>query len=726
MKKITHNGLLSKKQKWPYPLSRRHFHSLLVVVFLFFCVYSYGQSKKRIRYSSAYRSDTSSINQLLRDATDSLIKGYYENSLQMTLSAISLSKKNGYKTGVCKGLNLQAKIIHRRANYDSSATLSKMALILAQDLNDSSLLSDSYLNLGNSSYSLGNLSEALEFYLKGLAIQEKIAWQGNLIGFLNNIAGIFADQQNDLKALEYYRKSMIVAEKTKDYKRQGTVYHNLGSIYMSLNMYDSAKYAFEKSLAVATEQKDAYVLNLYLGDMAEFHFIQKHYQEAYDFAVRAVKGSEQFFKDQLPDDLMMVAIILIKQGKNDEAEIYLNRALRVAKEIESMPILKDAYENLAILYEKKGDYRSTYGYYELFSNIKDTLLNEKNSRRITEMSSKYATQKKQDEISLLRKNEDIQRLELQKKNNELTRQQTFSISIFIGFLLLLAVAALLFSRYRLKKKANESLEKAYHIIEEKNKIIERSNHLITDSITYAKHIQDAILPSGDDLDRLFPGNHFVFYQPAHIVSGDFYWCSRQNGKVIIAIADCTGHGVSGAFMSLIGNTLLNEIVNERKITNTKEIAKLLDAKVIQTLNQYEGSGKYDGMDISICCIDIADKSITFTGAHHVMYAYNGNLHKIKCDPYSIGGAQQQNAKLFTSQVFDYEEGLCLYFLTDGYCDQSGGPLNKRFSFSRFEKLLMQMQDMDMAGQKEKIQQTFEEWKGDIKQRDDVLVIGIKC
>jgi serine phosphatase RsbU (regulator of sigma subunit) len=250
--------------------------------------------------------------------------------------------------------------------------------------------------------------------------------------------------------------------------------------------------------------------------------------------------------------------------------------------------------------------------------------------------------------------------------------------------------------------------------------------MITDSITYAKRIQDAILPAPEDLSKSLSDDFFIFYRPSQIVSGDFYWCSTQGNKTIFVVADCTGHGVPGAFMSMIGNTLLNEIVNERKVTCTKKIAELLDEKIIHSLHQHEGTEKYDGMDISICSIDKTTKEINFTGAHHAMYAYNGGLQKIKGDPYSIGGAQQQNAKTFTSQRIQHEKGLRLYFLTDGYCDQSGGEANKRFSSRKFETMLEQMQDVNMTVQKEKLEQAFEDWKGSTKQRDDILVVGIKC
>lgn len=341
------------------------------------------------------------------------------------------------------------------------------------------------------------------------------------------------------------------------------------------------------------------------------------------------------------------------------------------------------------------------------------------------MNTKYTTEKKEKEIELLKKNEDIQNLELVKKN-ELNNQQTISISIFSGFLLLMIVAILLFSRYRLKKKANDQLQNAFNLIEEKNVVIEKSNLMITDSITYAKRIQDAILPSHEDLEKVLSKDFFILYQPAQIVSGDFYWSATQNDKTIFVVADCTGHGVPGAFMSMIGNTLLNEIVNEQKVTCTKEIAELLDKKIIHALHQHSDSNQYDGMDISICCIDQKSKEIHFTGAHHVMYSYTNQLQKIKGDPYSIGGAQHQDKKTFTIQKINYQEGQCLYFQTDGYCDQSGGTDNKRFTLNRFEKLLQEISGLQLQDQKEKFEIAFDDWKGKTKQRDDVLLVGIKC
>jgi serine phosphatase RsbU (regulator of sigma subunit) len=648
----------------------------------------------------------------------------------MTLanSATILSDKIHFKRGLAVSLNLKGRVLYRTASFDSAILFSKKALILAKDLNDSALQVSVYLNIGNSYFTKGNDIQAMDYYFKGLAIEEKLPVPStNLYGFLNNLGGIFINQKNYEKGLEFLLKSKAVAEQTNNLKRLATVYHNLGSLYIKFKDYNAAKTSFEKSYELATKMNDIYIMNIHPSDMAEVYTLLKEFDKAYFYALQNLKlARDNGFKDQIAVTLMTLSNIQAHRGKYKEAEKTLLEALVASKEIKTEQVTKDIYLQMAELYDTLGDYQKAYRYYELFSITKDTILNQQNSKLIAEMNAKYTTEKKEKEIELLKKNEDIQKLELTRKKNELDRQRTVSISIFLGFLLLMIVAILLSSRYRLKKKANDQLQNAYELIEEKNAVIENSNRMITDSITYAKRIQDAILPDSKELSKLLSDDFFILYQPAQIVSGDFYWSSSQNDKIIFIVADCTGHGVPGAFMSMIGNTLLNEIVNERKITDTQKIAELLDEKIIHALHQHESSQNYDGMDISICCIDPSANEISFTGAHHVMYLYADTLQKIKGNSFSIGGAQHQHSKAFTSQKIRYQKGQCIYFLTDGYCDQPGGNDSKRFSSRRFEALLAEIKDLPIAQQKENLQKTIEHWKGKTKQRDDILVVGIKC
>jgi serine phosphatase RsbU (regulator of sigma subunit) len=701
--------------------------------FLFFILlycYSlavFSQPDKQQQQPELVAADTAKINAILKKANNYYFKGVMDEAFSFANTSESYSRKANYKKGIAQSLNVKSRVLYRKGEYDSSIAVSERSLIIAKELNDSTLQSTCLLNLGSAySYKAYN-NQAIDYYFKGLAIEERLKVQPNLKWYFNNIGIMFSNQKNYPKALEYAIRAKDVSEKTKDRRNLCMIYNNIGWIYLLLDKNDSARYALNKSLQMAEDANDRYTLALCLDNLSQLNIKLKQYDKALMYSRRSYEiGEKEGFKEQSVASLIAMGNIQFMEGKYSGAETDLVKGLNMAQQIKSKLLIRDVSLLLASLHHKQTNFKKAYEYYKVYSEAKDSLLNEENSRLLTEMNTKYTTEKKEKEIELLKKNEDIQNLELSKKKNELDRQRTVSIAIFVGFLLLMIVAILMFSRYRLKKKANDQLQSAFNLIEEKNVLIEKSNLMITDSITYAKRIQDAILPASEDLTKLFSDEFFIFYLPSQIVSGDFYWCSTQQNKIIFVVADCTGHGVPGAFMSMIGNTLLNEIVNERKVTDTKKIAELLDEKIIHALHQHEGSQKYDGMDISICCIDEANEEISFTGAHHAMYAYDIQLQKIKGDAYSIGGAQHQQSKTFTAHKIAYTKGVRLYFLTDGYCDQSGGKANKRFSSKRFETLLNEVHGLHMNDQKIKLEQAFEQWKGTTKQRDDILVVGIKC
>ncbi len=708
-------------------MKKKNSFFLFITILSFFTGYAQNSGPLTNSVSASFTSDTSKINALIKSGNTYFRKGQVDEAQKLAAMAEAHSQKIGYQKGYIMSLNLYARVYYRKGNYDSSISFSSHALKLAQQINDSVLQSSSLIALGSANSYMGNNNQAIDYYFKGLAIEEKLSQQENLQWYFNNLGNVFTNQKNYPKALEYTIKAKNIVEKSNDKKYLGMVYNNIGWIYMLLDKNDSARYSLEKSLKIAEAENDRYSMALCLDNLSQLYIKSKQYDKAYEYSTRSFEISKlQGLKEQTVASLISMGMIQMQRNKLTDSENDLTKALQMAKNIGSKALARDASLQIATLYHKQGRYKEAHSYYKIYSEIKDTLLNEENSKLLTEMNTKYTTEKKEKEIELLKKNEDIQNLELSKKKNELGRQRNVSLSIFAGFVLLMIVAILFYSRYRLKKKANDQLQTAFNLIEEKNTVIEKSNIMITDSITYAKRIQDAILPAEQDLSKIFSKDFFILYRPSQIVSGDFYWCSVQQNKIIFIVADCTGHGVPGAFMSMIGNTLLNEIVNERKVVDTKKIAELLDEKIILALHQHEGSQKYDGMDISICCIDKDKHQINFTGAHHSLYIYNSKLEKIKGDPYSIGGAQHQNSKIFTSKTVNYEKGTKIYLLTDGYCDQSGGNSNKRFSSRQFESLLLEIQNHSMQEHKEKLQQAFEEWMGSSKQRDDVLVVGIKC
>lgn len=669
--------------------------------------------------------DTARVNALVRKATKHALIGQLEKAAILIREAHSYAQKLGYQKGICMSMTLEGRILYRRAKYDSALLILNKALILAKELNDSSLLSAAYLNIGNTYNYKGSHTSGIEYYFKGLAIEEKLKAQEYLQWYFNNIGVAFTNQKNYGRGLEFFLKSKNVAETKANPQSVDLLYNNIGWLYMLTSKYDSALVFLNRSLELCQKSSDKYTLTLCLHNLGEVYRRMNLPEKAFPFTLQSYEISkQQGFRDQMVANLETLGGIRLKQKRYDEAENYLLQGIDISKTIEAKTHIITVSELLAQLYEEKQNYRKAFEYYELFSITNDTVLNQTNSKHIAEMNAKYMTEQKEKEIELLRKNDEIQQLELYENEDELMQQRLISTGIFIGFVLLMITAMLRHNRYILNKKTNYKLQKAFKLIEDKNILIEKSNAIITDSIAYAKHLQEAILLKPDDLKRFFSKDFFVLHQPSHIVSGDFYWCSSQQGKTIIAIADCTGHGVPGGFMSMIGNSLLNEIVNEHKITDPHKIADQLDKRIIDMLHQYENSQQYDGMDISICCIDAEKKEITYTGAKHSMYTFNGTLKKFKGDPFSLGGAQHQQIKSFTSQTFSYEEGLRIYLFTDGYCDQSGGSDNKRFTSRQFENLLIQIQLVEMKDQKEIMEKVFDEWKGSSKQRDDVLIVGV--
>lgn len=328
---------------------------------------------------------------------------------------------------------------------------------------------------------------------------------------------------------------------------------------------------------------------------------------------------------------------------------------------------------------------------------------EKN-RKIWQMSETvYKEKKKVDEqLELVRTEKEKLEVEKAKVDDKVKKLWTQSMAI-----------------HKEKEKINEIKEE-----------IEIKHREVIDSVNYAKRIQDALLPSLRQIEQHF-SHSFVLFKPRNIVSGDFYWFSQKEGKLIIASVDCTGHGVPGAFMSLIGNTLLNHIVNEKSITDPAEILNQLNKEVNKLLHQTEsGSESKDGMDVAICVFEeqYAQKevvAIAYAGANRpLFYIENNELQEIKADKFPIGGLDYDNLKKFTTQIIQLRVNTSIYIFSDGFADQFGSN-NKKLKTKKFKEILLSIQDKPMEQQKSYLGHFIDDWKGATEQTDDILVIGIK-
>ncbi|WP_375558914.1 response regulator [Bernardetia sp. OM2101] len=277
---------------------------------------------------------------------------------------------------------------------------------------------------------------------------------------------------------------------------------------------------------------------------------------------------------------------------------------------------------------------------------------------------------------------------------------------------------------RYSRDLEKTIEERTNEITVQKEIIEAKNQSITESINYAKRIQDAALPRVEEIKESIPKS-FIYFKPRDIVSGDFYWFVKEGNKIIVTAADCTGHGVPGAFMSLIGNDLLNEIVSARGVIESDKILNELHDSVRKALRQEENRSR-DGMDLALCVIDTENKKLQFSGAKNpLVYFKNGEMTVIKGDKYPIGGVQFQLDRHYTRHEVDLSEPIMLYIFSDGYQDQFGGEKSEKFMSKNFKLLLKEIHEKPVEEQKQILDEKFKAWKGERSQIDDILVMGMR-
>jgi serine phosphatase RsbU (regulator of sigma subunit) len=428
----------------------------------------------------------------------------------------------------------------------------------------------------------------------------------------------------------------------------------------------------------------------------------------------------------------------ILQYKGEIKQAITNATMGFCSAIKNgiKPSERDAAYRLAQLYQASGKYDSAYYYQSLYINANDSIKSNENIQKMADLRTEFEVAKKQAEVDVLQKKKLIQRI----------------INLGLAIILLLAVGIIMLYYYSMKrskrltaeldernllleKQSEELLEqndiiiKANEELKQLNKIANSQKDEIISSINYAQRIQSALLPPEAYITELLSEN-FVIYKPKDIVSGDFYWIKQVNHYVILVCADCTGHGVPGAFMSMLGISYLNEIVQRREITQANQILNELRKQIKHSLRQSgEREESRDGIDIALCVIDSKTNIMQYSGANNPLYIINSIndepvLKEINADKMPVG-VHVMSDKSFTNHEIQLEIGDTFYIFSDGFADQIGGSGNSRFNSLRLKKVLLEINDQPMYEQKELLEQTLKDWMGTYPQRDDILVIGAR-
>ncbi|MFH2096685.1 MAG: DUF3856 domain-containing protein [Bacteroidota bacterium] len=638
--------------------------------------------------------------------------------------ALDLYRKAGDKIGESGCYNNIGNSHSSLGNYNKAIEYLEKSLEIAKEQNDTYQFCLCYNNMALVYARQGFFPKAIEYYQKSLKIAEKSNDKNMMSLCYNNIGNIHDEQENFSEATDYFNRSLKIAIEINDKEQQGLCYNNLGLIQLNTGHYDIAEEYFNKSLEIAGEIEGNEIKVLCYNNLGWVYFYRKEYQEALNYYLQTLSlASEQNDKKNISRSYKNIGNTYLEMKNYRLAIDNCSLGLEKAQEIGALEEVQNSCECLSKAYEHTGNSKKALKYYKQFIETRDSLFNEKNTKEITSRELQYEFDKekltdsldhaKQIEIKDL--NIRKQEAENSRKEIQIKQERTQKYAFFGGIVLLAALALIIFRSYRQKKMAN-------YLLEEQKQVIEEQNKEILDSITYAKRIQEAILPPEQLVKEKLPGS-FILFLPKDIVAGDFYWVENIGDLYLFAVADCTGHGVPGAMVSIVCHNAMNRSVKEFGIYQPELILDKTRELVIETFEKSEEEVK-DGMDIALCTLDRKTNQLFFSGANNGLYhVRNGELKEIKADKQPVGKHAEQ--KPFTGQTLQLMKEDSLYIFSDGFADQFGGPEGKKFKYKPFRDLILSASNRPAEEQKKQITEAFNQWKGELKQVDDVCIIGVK-
>ncbi|MBN2669193.1 MAG: tetratricopeptide repeat protein [Bacteroidales bacterium] len=662
---------------------------------------------------------------------------------------------------------------------DSAELLYNYALKLSTTRGTQDKISSVYNSLGNLNYYRGNLKEALEYYQESLKTLKDDAELEKSYAY-HNIALVHDDLEQFELAIKYYKQAEKAFVKYDDKAWLSTCYNSLGAVYLHVDSTEIAEEYYMKALATYEILGDQIGMSIVYENLSHCYLRKKQYTSAYEYLKKsleiAVEIDDYFSLASINNG---IAIVLYHLEQYDKSIIHANKSLVYTRKSDFKNYLLANYEILKDDYRKKKEYAKALLYADSATSVSKDIFNSDKAKAIQEMESRYQSQEQKSKIQNLEKEKAI-------KIRQNRLQKMALIGATIGLLLIIVFAMFLYRTLTAKKKANRLLEEQKEEIEEQNnalnqlieetlaqkeeiesqqdKLLYQNEELekihvhISQSIEYAKRIQHSILPSYSILQSNL-NDHFVFYKPKDVVSGDFYWWAKLESNIVVTVADCTGHGVPGAFMSMLGISFLREIILKEYITHPGVILRKLRKEVITALQQKipielakwpSLMSVKDGMDMSLININKNTKVLQYAGANNPIYIIRNDefllneeqkerihlmnftdskiettKHFYELKPDKMPIAIYDNMGRFTTHELQLNDGDLIYMFSDGFADQFGGPDDKKFKYKSFKELLLKNAHLPMDEQKTLLKKAFEDWKQDKEQVDDVLVLGIR-
>jgi serine phosphatase RsbU (regulator of sigma subunit) len=650
------------------------------------------------------------VDSLNLDELSNSDKEIIESSLKIFHQAKNDTSRINSLNEICKSLMHEDWIKYQYYQHQLIEKALKENLSEKELLSLKKSLAHSLNNIGFVSQNKGKVKEALEYFSKSLKIWEEIDNKYGIAYSFNNIGYVYQNQNQNKEALKCYLKSLKLREEIGDKYGMAYSLNNVGVVYQRENEIEKALECFFKSLKIREELGDKFGIAYSLNNIGAIYQKEGEDSEALEYFFKSLEIREEIGDKQgLAESLCNIGLIYQTQDKDNKALTYLLRSLEISKEIGFPEYIEKASLGLSKSFEKQGEFNEALNMYKLHVQMMDSINNESNQKAAIQQQAKYEYEKQK----ALDDAEHEKQLAIEQEAKE--KQKIITYSTAGGLALVALFLVFVFNRLQVTKKQKIVIQEAHYELEEKN-------NEILDSIAYAKRIQTAILPPSK-LVKEYLSNSFILYKPKDIVAGDFYWMEHKDGKVLFAAADCTGHGVPGAMVSVICNNGLNRSVREYNLTEPGKILDKTREIVIQEFEKSEDEVK-DGMDIALCSLH--NNTLQYAGANNPLWIIRNNtneIEEIKATKQPIG--KYGNPEPYITHTIELQKGDSIYIFSDGYADQFGGEKGKKFKAANFKKLLLSIQQESMERQKELINEAFENWRGKLEQIDDVCVIGVK-
>lgn len=667
------------------------------------------------------KHDTSKINAF--EAWDNII--YVSNpSLDqklnediIKLSEINLRKENlsdgeqkKFKKSLALAQNSLGIVFYNKGEYSKALDYYSKSLKLRKEIGDKKGLAATLNNMAIIYQDQAEYSKAIEHYTHSLSINEEIGDKMGEANCLSNIGRVFLEQNEPMKAIGYQTRSLKIRKTIDDKRGIAIAYNNLAAINSKMGIHDKAIEFLEQSLIYSEIIKDYKRVALAISNIGLEYFEKGDDKRALKYLN---EGIAKF--DSLGDEtsqaffLSTLGNLYRNQEDYSKALQYSEKAMVLAQKVKQVSVIRDISSSMADVYEKLGDYRKAFEMHKLFMKMKDSILNENSQKDVLRQELKYTYQKQK----AIDAKEHEKQLAVAEEQEQKQKVIIFGTSIILLLVIVFSVFAV--QRLRVTRKQK-------NLIELQKKLVEEKQTEILASISYAKRLQEAMLPTDSYLETTLH-EHFLFYKPKDIVAGDFYWVEKRNDIVFVAVADCTGHGIPGAIISVICSNALNRTILEFGLTDPAEILVKTRELVLDTFSRSNKDVK-DGMDISLLSINENNKQIKWSGANiPLCYISENKLVEIKADKQPIGKAE--NTKPFTTHSIVYKKGDVFYLFSDGYADQFGGPRGKKLKTKALKKMLLSNIHLPMEEQYNRIVETHNQWRGEHEQVDDICLVGVK-